>query len=271
VAPIPPKAQILTIYGLFAREMDNWLAISDLVLLMADLGYAEQVTRSAASRMKKSGILASAGPVPGYLLTPAALQILADGDARIFQADADPAGGWLLITFSVPERNRSERHILRSSLVGLGFGQVSGGVWVAPRRTERELTRMLQRTGLAGYASLWAARYLGDEASLVRQAWDLDELSRSYQGFISYARPVAARWRTPRPDRDAFIDYTRTVSLWRRLPYLDPGLPPGLLPRRWAGQRAHDLFARLNARLRTPARSYVQAVTARHRDASSGA
>jgi phenylacetic acid degradation operon negative regulatory protein len=48
---LPPKVPILSIYGLYARQMGNWLAISDLVQLMGSLGYAEQVTRSAASRM----------------------------------------------------------------------------------------------------------------------------------------------------------------------------------------------------------------------------
>jgi phenylacetic acid degradation operon negative regulatory protein len=165
--------------------------------------------------------------------------------------------------------------VLRSRLVGLGFGQVSGGVWVAPRRTLPELRRMLERTGLMEYTSLWEARYLGDAAALVQEAWDLPELERSYEQFLDAGLPVAARWRDQHPDTDsvqgAFTDYTQVVSLWRRLPYRDPGLPAQLLPGHWAGQRARDLFTELAARLAPGALRYVLTVVARRNvDAGTG-
>lgn len=258
---LPPKVPILTIYGLYVRQMGGWLAISDLVQLMATLGYAEQVTRSAASRMKKGGLLSprTAGRVSGYELTGAALEILADGDARIFHArtPADPADGWVLITFSVPEHRRSDRHVLRSRLVWLGFGQVAGGVWLAPCRAMAGARQMLDRTGLAAYASLWQARYLGDAAEMVRDAWDLEELERSYQRFLDIGRPAAAKWQTEHPGREAFTDYTQIVSVWRRLPYLDPGLPASLLPSPWTGAEARSLFGSLDGRLRERATRYV--------------
>lgn len=262
---LPPKVPILSIYGLYVRRMGGWLAISDLVRLMGTLGYAEQVTRSAASRMKKGGLLSqqTAGRVSGYRLTAAAMEILADGDARIFHAQtpADPADGWVLITFSVPEHRRSDRHVLRSRLVWLGFGQVGGGVWVAPRRALSGVRKMLDRTGLAAYANLWEARYLGDAAVLVKDAWDLSELERSYERFLDFGRPMAAKWQTEHPGREAFTDYTQIVSVWRRLPYLDPGLPASLLPSPWTGQEARSLFGSLDARLREPAARYVAGVT----------
>jgi phenylacetic acid degradation operon negative regulatory protein len=271
---LPPKVPILSIYGLYARQMGNWLAISGLVQLMGSLGYAEQVTRSAASRMKKSALLEpqTVDRVPGYRLTPSALEILADGDARIFHAEipADPADGWILITFSVPEQRRNDRHVLRSRLVWLGFGQVSGGVWVAPRRTLGELRRMLDRTGLAGYVSLWDARYLGDAAALVKEAWDLAELERSYRRFLDVARPLAEKWRVEHRQQTAFTDYTRIVSLWRRLPFMDPGLPVELLPDQWIGQHAREVFGELDAQLRHPAMRYVLRVASRRTESAGG-
>ena len=40
----------------------------------------------------------------------------------------------------------------------------------------------------------------------------------------------------------AFADYVRVLTAWRRLPFLDPGLPPELLPADWHGTRAAELF-----------------------------
>ena len=272
---LPPKVLILTIYGAFVRQMGNWLAVADLIALMAELGFGEQVVRSAASRMKKAGLLEARTleRAPGYALTPAALELLADGDARIFHAEipADPAEGWVLVAFSVPEQHRDQRHVLRSRLVWLGFGQVAYGVWVAPRRVLPELRRMLERTGLVVYATLWEARYLGDAHDLVRDAWDLDELERSYEDFLERCRPMTEAWRRPaqRTDREAFVDYVRMLSAWRRLPYMDPGLPLDLLPEGWSGQRARELFAALDQRLKDRALQHVLAV-ARRRFAATG-
>jgi phenylacetic acid degradation operon negative regulatory protein len=47
------------------------------------------------------------------------------------------------------------------------------------------------------------------------------------------------------------------LTAWRRLPYLDPGLPLEVLPGGWVGLTAGDVFADLNARLATPARRHA--------------
>jgi len=50
----------------------------------------------------------------------------------------------------------------------------------------------------------------------------------------------------------------RALTDWRRLPYLDPGLPAELLPEGWIGIRAAELFFVLQALLEEPARAYVK-------------
>ena len=65
----------------------------------------------------------------------------------------------------------------------------------------------------------------------------------------------------PAAQRAAFADYVRALTDWRRLPYLDPGLPAELLPEEWIGVRAADLFFALRARLEEPARAHVKSVS----------
>jgi phenylacetic acid degradation operon negative regulatory protein len=62
-------------------------------------------------------------------------------------------------------------------------------------------------------------------------------------------------------DEAAFADYVRVLTDWRRLPFLDPGLPAELLPGDWHGSRAADLFDALRSRLAGPAHQHVLAVT----------
>jgi phenylacetic acid degradation operon negative regulatory protein len=267
-----PRALIVTIYGLYARERDGWLSVASLIRLMAGLGADEPAVRSSISRLKRRGILDSrrVGGAAGYGLSTAGWQALAEGDRRIFgRSRAELSDGWLLAVFSVPESERTQRHALRSRLAWLGFGTVSAGVWIAPGQLAGETSDVLERGGLAGYVALFRAGYLafGDVADQVGRWWDLDRLQRMYEEFSGAYAPLLAAWSSPEDagtsgasDGAAFAAYVKVLTDWRRLPFLDPGLPAELLPARWPGIEAAGLFAQLRARLDGPARRHVLAV-----------
>jgi len=267
-----PRALIVTIYGLYAREAGGWLSVASLIRLMAELGSDEPAVRSSISRLKQRGVLESRREhgTAGYALSRRGQAILADGDRRIFERPrASLADGWLLAVFSVPERERSQRHALRSLLAWLGFGTVSAGVWIAPGHLAGETADVLERYQLAGYVDLFRADYLafGDVAGQVARWWDLGRLQGLYQAFLDEARPVIARWDGARgADRaggEAFADYVRALTAWRRLPFLDPGLPEELLPGGWNGLQAAAAFAALRERLAGAARTHALAVIRR--------
>ena len=242
---------IFTVYGLYARHDGGWLSVATLIRLLADLGIDEPAVRSAISRLKRRGILQSRryGGAAGYQLSAGALAILREGDARIFRRGrATPADGWVLAVFSVPESERHRRHVLRSELTRLGFGMVAPGVWIVPAHPQDTTAETLRRLELDAYADLFRADHLafGDVAAKVREWWDLDRLDELYTTFLDEHGPALRR---------------KSVTDWRRLPYLDPGLPAELLPEGWIGIRAADLFFALRALLEEPARAYVKSVS----------
>ncbi len=255
----------MTIYGLYAREVGGWLSVSALIRLMAALGVEESAVRSAISRLKRRGILESerVDGRAGYALSPHAREILDAGDRRIFRRRrATLDEGWILAVFSVPESERRRRHTLRSRLAWLGFGSVGPGVWIAPAHLHTEARDVLLREQLAEYVDLFEASYLGfsPAAEQVASWWDLDGLDALYQQFVTDYAPVLATWRAGRSKDDpqeAFADYVRVLTAWRRLPYLDPGLAPELLPRDWSGTQAADLFFALQRRLEKPSHRFV--------------
>jgi phenylacetic acid degradation operon negative regulatory protein len=273
-----PRALIVTIYGLYAREtaaaagpggLAGWLPVASLIRLLAGLGVDEPAVRSSISRLKQRGVLEPrrSGGAAGYALSERGLAILAEGDERIFgRPRARLADGWLLAVFSVPEQQRRRRHELRSRLTWLGFGTVSAGVWIAPAHLAAQTAGMLGRSGLSEYVTLFHADYqaFGDLGEQVRRWWDLGRLQQLYQAFLDAAGPVLARWEaSPAAASDeAFADYVRALTAWRRLPFLDPGLPAELLPAGWNGLQADHVFAALRGRLAGPAHGYVLAVTA---------
>ncbi len=265
---VQPRALIVTIYGLYAREAGGWLSVGALIKLMAELGVDESAVRSSISRLKRRGILLAqrVNGTAGYALSEHARGILLEGDRRIFERPRAASGDeWLVAVFSVPESERDKRHQLRTRLSWLGFGTVASGVWIAPAHVEPQVRDVLARDSLRDYVDLFRARYVAfrPEPEQVASWWDLDGLERTYQDFVSTYGPVLKRWRRRRrvDVAEAFADYVLVLTHWRRLPYLDPGLPPELLPADWRGSQAADIFFELDERLAPAAHEHVAAVT----------
>lgn len=259
----PPRQLITSLYGLYARDEQNWLSVAALVRLMAELDVDAAAVRSSVSRLKKRNILCSLkhdGQV-GYALSAQTVELLREGDVRIFdrpRATADD--GWLVVVFSVPESERAKRHALRTQLGRLGFGSAAPGVWIAPGPLYEETLHALERAGLSTYTEFFRGDYLGVAATSdrVREWWDLDTVDGLYREFIALYEPV--RDTAADDAAEAFRTYVPMLTRWRRLPYLDPGLPLAYLPDNWSGIAAGELFAELDKRLRPVADRHAVAL-----------
>ena len=237
----------MTFFGAFLRRLGGWIAVADLIALMTQLDLDAQAVRSAVSRLKRRGVIASErrDGAAGYRLTEHGEAILRAGDARIYGRSRE--SGWLLVVFSIPEAQRALRHRLRSGLTALGLGTVAPAVWIAPAHLEEEVRRLVEELGVADRVDLFAADPL--DAELGRW-WDLDALAAEYARYLD-------EWS--RQDGGGFAEYIRHLDAWRRIPFHDPGLPASALP---AGDRAWRVFAELDARLAPAAWAEVQAVVA---------
>ena len=263
---LAPRRLILSIYGLYAREENNWLSVGSLVALMGHLGVDSAGTRSSISRLKRRGVLESVkfNGSAGYTLSDDALEVLRAGDLRIFgQPRASIEDGFVIIVFSVPESQRAKRHQLRSALGAMGFGTVSPGVWIAPAPLREEVAHALRRRGLRDYAHMFHAHHDGfwKLSELVGQWWDLEAIDAEYQAFTKTYEGTGQRLVDVgnRP-QTSFETYIPMLTQWRRLPYRDPGLPAELLPATWHGYRAHTLFAELDALMREPAHRHAMSI-----------
>jgi phenylacetic acid degradation operon negative regulatory protein len=266
-----PRHLIVTVYGLYARDAEGWLPVAGLVRLLSELGIGPQAVRSSISRLKRRDALRSLrrGGAAGYVLAPSMAEVLREGDRRIFgHLPATPDDGWVQVVFTVPEAQRAKRHEVRSRLAGLGFGPMAPGVWVAPGALADEVRVALARQGLTGFVDLFRGQYLGGEhlgyaplAARVRQWWDLPRIEAGYAAFVAGHRDLARRVaRRPPSPGEAFAAYVRMLTVWRRLRYLDPGLPLELLPSGWKGAAAAELFERLRAALGPPAEAHARDV-----------
>ena len=93
-APQSPRALIVTLFGLYVRELGGWISVSRLIDLMGHVGIEPPPVRSSVSRLKKRGVLASErrGGVAGYALSEYGESVLAEGDRRIFVREEPHSG-----------------------------------------------------------------------------------------------------------------------------------------------------------------------------------
>ncbi|WP_405487853.1 PaaX family transcriptional regulator C-terminal domain-containing protein [Streptomyces sp. NBC_00096] len=261
-----PRSLIVTFYGAYGRAFRGPVPVSALVRLLGAAGVDAPSVRSSVSRLKRRGFLlpARAGDrSAAYELSEEARRLLEDGDGRIYGPPRPPESQeWLLAVFSVPEQERAKRHLLRSRLARLGFGTVAPGVWIAPAHLHGETRRTLDRLHLTAYVELFRGAHLGFAATAesVARWWDLAALAKQHEEFLDLHEPALRALQTgPAPTPEAaYRGYLLALDTWRRLPYADPGLPRGLLPADWPGDRSAAVFAELHDRLRDIGAGFVE-------------
>jgi phenylacetic acid degradation operon negative regulatory protein len=250
---------LLTVLGEFVLPAGLPVWTAALVRALAEVGVEEKSARQALARTADEGILAPdrAGRRVRWSLTESGQRLLTEGAARIYGFRAGmPAwdGQWLILSVTVPERERQVRHRLRTRLTWAGLGTPTPGLWIGPDITKQaEVADVIAGLGLCDSAFSYVGRSggIGDVRRLVRQAWDLEEVARRYRGFLD-------RFGTPR--NGGFPGQVRLVQEWRHFPFLDPSLPYELLPERWPGTRAADLFHRRRAAWHDAAQAHWSAL-----------
>ena len=260
-----PRDRILDAYGLFARDYGGWVAVSGLIALLREVDVDAQAVRSAASRMKRSGLLVPerVDGKAGYALSADGREILEAGDQRIFAGGAKRQDdSWLLVLFSIPESERRKRYLIRSRLARLGFAPGPAASWIAPASLADEARTMLRRSGLDGYVSFFEGDFRADGGGphIATTAWDLDMINKLYGEYLATQQPIFEAWMAqPGSDRDAFVAHMNNISAWRPLPYADPGLPPSITPAGWLAEEAREMFTKLHRQLRPGAHRFYLA------------
>ena len=252
------RSALFDLYGDHLRSRGGRAPVAALVRLLAPLGVAAPAVRTAVSRMVRQSWLE---PVrlpegPGYALTPRAVRRLDDAAARIYRTQrSDWDGTWhLLVTATAAERSSRDR--LRGALTFLGYAQLDDATWIGPRPSD-EVDALLESEAVR--AERFSARHDGDTLALVRRAWDLEGLARSYGRWLRDAQGIAAEADGDTTDEQSFATRSRLVHEWRKFLFRDPGLPRALLPDAWPGEEAAEFFDTQSRRLLPAASRFVDA------------
>jgi phenylacetic acid degradation operon negative regulatory protein len=246
-----------TIVGACLRELGGRASIGQLIRLLGAVGLSESQARTAVLRVSRKGLLLPGGNAD-YMLNRGAVPMLENGDRRIFtfrqMGNGDP---WCLISFSIPETLRAERHQLRRQLSWIGCGTVSPALWICPGFLVGEVEGIFVELGLRRFATLFETttpQPAGTLADAAATWWDLAALEALHRGFLD----ATAGFADIEPSGStAFAAWIRALDEWRVIPYLDPGLPPSALPADWPGFASVARFEQLMARFSDAGREFA--------------
>jgi phenylacetic acid degradation operon negative regulatory protein len=256
---VDARSALFDLYGdhLRAREdaFRGQVPVAALVKLLAPLGVQAPAVRTAVSRMVRQGWLTAVRlPTgPGYALTPRAVRRLDEAAERIYRTSHHAWNGTWHLLVVAPPTGRSDRERLHAQLQFLGYGQIGGSTWLSPRPAP-ELDAML--ADASARAERFTSAHDGDSQALIARAWDLDGLARAYTRFLDEAAVLLSEVDAS-TDEGAFAARSLLVHDWRKFLFIDPGLPPALLPPDWPGTKAAAWFDQEADRLLPAARRFV--------------
>ncbi len=238
---------LVTLLGRHLHPRRAGVYSGTFITLMRAVGVREHTARSTLGRAVERGQLARerAGRRTYFRLTDRMFRTLSEGERRIY--GSDPVleswdGTWTLVSFSLPEERRTDRYRLRVRLTWAGFGPLRDGLWIAPG--EIDLQRAIGHLGIEEHAVAFRGRLvdLGEPSEVLRQAWDLDQLSARYLAFLE-------RWReAPATPDDALAEELQLITDWRLVLRDAPPLPAALLPDDWPATAARQRFLDLHQR-----------------------
>jgi len=267
---INTRSMIFTLYGDYIRHYGNEIWIGSLIRLFEEFGHNGQSVRAAISRMSKQGWIQSRkeGNNSYYFLTERGESRMEEAANRIFKLQPQTWDGkWRMLMYSIPEEKRSVRDELRKELVWSGFGSMANSCWISPNDLEKELKAIIESYDIKDYVHFFHAHYDGphEDKKLIEECWDIEDINAKYEGFIAShsANYVVAKDKIANEEMteaECFVERAKLVHEYRKFLFIDPGLPEELLPEKWLGTKASNLFREYYKLLAEPASHFFEYV-----------
>ena len=241
-----PKQLLLAFFGEHVVDQDvPPLRATALIEVLEGAGVAAPATRATLDRLVQRGLLTRERRGRGIMfsLTSEGGAVLREATERVRGPHPfEPHGtGWTLVTFTVPEEQRTLRHRLRSALTWEGFAPLRDGLWLAPGEVDLAAALEPLREDLPAAAiTAFHARELPGYAMAdsVRAAWDIDRIRDEHLAFIdTWSDPHAAA-----PAGRPLSARAMLVADWLALLAADPRLPREFMDDDWPADRSYEVY-----------------------------
>lgn len=266
---MPPKGRpqglLMTMFGAYLEPRTAPVWSGGLVTALEHFGATTGSSRIALARIVQRGLATrdKDGRHVYYRLTERALDLLEDGDDRIFSLGrrADSIGTWTLVWHALPDTRKVARSQLVKQLRFHGFGQLQDGTWFSPRDYVPEVKKLTEKLGVSDAVAIFHATPAEDvmRGPLTEHLWPLDEVAKRYRAFVAAYGALGNGRKLS--ERQAFIACTKMVHDFRSFAMIDPELPDTVARHAASRREAIAVFEAAYGRLREPAAARFRALT----------
>ena len=263
------RSVVFDLFGDYIRYAGGAIGLTSLCELLAPFGVSPEAARTVMTRLRSEAWFESTkdGRTVTYSLSSKALSMLDEGRDRIFNRDASPWDEtWHIAVYQVPEQQRKSREALRKRLMFLGYGSLAPATWISARDHSSQVAAIVvELRGAKAKLQITqlAARTAGRESDrdLARRCWQLGEINQQYKRWLSEWRPVVKRTQARKlSGPDALVSRVGLVRSFRSFPFIDPELPPELLPTPWHGSAAYRAFMDAHQSLEKEATAWFSSI-----------
>ncbi|MBI5115195.1 hypothetical protein HZA56_01865 [Candidatus Poribacteria bacterium] len=251
---------------LFLFAQAESLPLKDAVEIGSLMRKSPASMRAGINRLAREGMLTRFGwkrKAAQYALSPAGRALANEVLTRfmrihsIVEAKHTWDGTWTLVSFDVPERIRKQRDEFRTRLREMGFGQLTGGLWIAPNDASAGALALADSLRIRNRVAVAITKdvRLGNEqiSSVIQNIWPLARLNREYSRMRTRMKSRISKMQarmnsgappsgSPPDAREAFLEIFILFSEAAELISKDPCLPEELLPPGWLGLEVQDLI-----------------------------
>lgn len=245
------QSLIFTIYDDYIRHYNNRIWVGSLIRILEEFTHNPQSVRMCLSRMTKQGWLSSnkEGKKSFYSLTEAGENRLNTAAKSIFNMRKEKWDGhWLMVVLQNRFDDTKHKQAFMRELEWHGFGQLSANVYVTPNPLHGIMDGLVIKYDLQGRIDIFSSKYTGGgEADLIRRCWNIDEINNKYDRFFEkYSRDYVLDKQLIAEDRlspsECFVKRVMLTHEYKKFLFIDPGFPDELLPEKWLGHHANQLF-----------------------------
>lgn len=277
------RSLVVTVCGDCIAPNGGIFFLGALFRLLKPLGVSDRAIRTSVFRLSQDGMFETSrkGRRSRYILTRAARRQFGAAERRIYRSGVarktaskplNASVDWTLILLP-SDLSGAQRDQIRKELGWQGFSPLSPTVLGHANPVLDEAVAALKGMGMLEKAVVMTANVSSVTAptalaTMVGNAWPLEELNVRYQSFINAYAPLFERvqycMKTGIPQEPEVIFALRVLLVheYRRILLRDPGLPVELAPEGWRGEDARGLFEKLYRRLAPDSQDYMAAILA---------
>uniref|UniRef100_A0A7C2C4H7 Repressor in the phenylacetic acid catabolic pathway protein n=1 Tax=Thermus islandicus TaxID=540988 RepID=A0A7C2C4H7_9DEIN len=242
-----------TLFTLFLEYIypERQASVRALVAMMEALGFSEMAVRAALSRSAKRGwvVPLREGRTARYALSDRVYWQVGQVRRRLY-GPLPPWDGTFLLVLPEGPKERGERERFRREMALLGYGSLQSGVYLGVSAEPKATRELLAFYGLK--AAFFRGAPLGPEGAWLK-AFPLERAEAHY-------RTLDLEGPLPQDPLEAFRALTRLVHEMRKVLFLDPLLPPELLPPGFSGLPARRRFLEVREAFQGQALPFLKAL-----------